>query len=324
MIRKYSRHNSSVLVSADAITSEKLRNQLEDFFDVTECSGRIENEWIIVLDCNEGKLKELGCKSFILYQEFEPDILVYINEEHHVLGLVLDSNIEWKIQNALRFVRVILRMQCQERGDIFLHGGLVELFGQGICYLGPKKSGKTTSILAAMKYYGAAFIANDDMSMHYSTHEGWQGEGWPRSIVIRDDVYKKLELENLNYKHPLNGNISDVCLYPEQLCKMFKCNCKKYSKVAFCVLPEFTHGNTFITELSESEIIELIPQFILHNPGKYNEFLLPFFNLNNKKAEQEAKDYFKSIRCIKIYQNMDSIRDGIDRLVDYVKNHGVI
>lgn len=324
MIKKYSRHNNSVLVSADETISEKLENQLIDFFEVTECNEWIENEWVIVLDYNEWQLTELECKRFILSQEFEPDIVVYINGKRHVLGLVLDSNIEWKIQNALRFVRVILRMQCLEKGDIFLHGGLVELFGQGICYLGPKKSGKTTSILAAMKYYGATFIANDDMSIHYSDNNEWQGEGWPRSIVIRNDVYRKLGLKYANYKHPLNGTISDICLYPKQLCEIFKCSYKNYSKVTFCVLPEFTSGDTFIIELNESKIRGLIPQFILHNPGKYNEFLLPFFDLSNKRAEQQAIDYFKSIRCIKIYQNIEKIQDGIDKLVDYVKNHGAI
>ena len=93
------------------------------------------------------------------------------------------------VQRVIRLLRNLFRLLVAP-GALFVHGGMIEVAGCGIAFLGAKYAGKTSSILAALTQTSAAFVENDSLSLHVDTHP--YGLGWFRSIYIRRDVLSVL------------------------------------------------------------------------------------------------------------------------------------
>ncbi|WP_162561315.1 phosphoenolpyruvate carboxykinase (ATP) [Salinispora vitiensis] len=119
----------------------------------------------------------------VLESEYEPDRVVWVNDARRRLALVNEDD-SWAVQQLLRSVRYLLRWQAYERGDLFLHGGLVRAQGTGIAFLGHKRSGKTSSILSALLNGGADFVSNDDLVIT----DALTGHGSPRTVNVRSST----------------------------------------------------------------------------------------------------------------------------------------
>lgn len=231
--------------------------------------------------------------------------------------MIYENSYEWTVQNAFRTIRVLLRMQCQESGDIFLHGGFIKYKEKGICILGEKKAGKTSLILSMMKFCKADFISNDDVSLHLE-NDTWIGEGWPRSIVVRDDTWKRLQDKDMNLSHPLNTVSDRMCFYPHELCKIFQVQLLYSTPIEYVIFPQFSTSSICLNEINKESAEKLIKHYILDNPGKYNDYLFPFFS---KTAQNKIWDIFiskKKIHCIELKQSFDNLYAGAALLKKYI------
>ena len=317
----YSRCGCKVYLSADKYILDALNFQLKKFFNIQYLDAIAKDEWSVLVEKNNIKYQSLHLEYVLLKQVPEPDISVYFSGEKKLIGLLLENNCEWQIQNIIRFVRVILRMLCQERGHLFLHGGFVQYKSKGICILGAKKVGKTSTILSLLKDYKVDFISNDDVSVYYKDGK-WIGEGWPRSVVIRQDTWNKFEEVNCKLRHPLNKNSSDPCFYPEQLCDIFRRQLLVRAEVNYIVFPVFS-SRSLLRVLNQDEACTRIEKNFLSNPGKYNEYLLEYFTDNSGLMKREFINYSKNILCIELCQNFEKLNEGTTLLIDYLdKNIG--
>ncbi|WP_235002206.1 hypothetical protein [Actinacidiphila paucisporea] len=125
----------------------------------------------------------------VLHSEYEPDRVAWVDDTHRQLALPAEAQ-RWTVQQLLRSVRYLLRWQAYERGELFLHGGLVRAGRAGIAFLGHKRSGKTSGILSALLNGGADFVSNDDLVLTDADGlpTALTGYGSPRTVNVRTDA----------------------------------------------------------------------------------------------------------------------------------------
>ncbi|MGH0435005.1 hypothetical protein ACQVOM_12185 [Bacillus basilensis] len=240
----------------------------------------------------------------------------------------------WLPQNALRLIRVILRLEFLNHGAMYLHGGMVKIENKGIGFIGRKKSGKTSSILSLISNFSAKYITNDDLCV-VNDGENWMGLGWPRSISIRQDTFQRfLPTSSFDefFKHPIHQEITierkneiqnSTFVYPSELADMFNTSLLEKGTLDMIVFPSFLpkgSNDTYIQKLDLNEATKLLLENIEINPGKFNEFLLSHYELPNKeKLEYRIKKLIESIPCYSLAQSFDNLDDGSKALVDILR-----
>lgn len=243
-----------------------------------------------------------------IYQNNEPEISLYYSIQKKSIILCNENDIFWQIQNIIRFIRVLLRLQYMESGMKFFHGGMIDYNGDGICFIGEKKSGKTTTILNCSKEKGVSFISNDDVSFLLEQGRLF-GYGWPRAINIREDTFEVLNInKNINFSHPISqySKKKVYCAYPFELEKLVNTQLKNRSYVKYIVFLEFTNEELYTIEtLNREEGMKYLDKFSQKVPGKYIDFL--WENFNDKKNEMKIPN---DIKFLKFQQNFKKIPKG--------------
>lgn len=317
MIKKYYRCGASVLLEADSRMIADTECCIGSYFDYETMPNHVFDTWHIMFEDQEERFLQMGLEKLIVRQISEPDIHVYLDGNRKKIGLLKENNHSWQVQNIVRMVRVLLRLQCQENGTVFLHGGCLAYRGKGICFLGGKKSGKTSSILSFLKYKEAEFIANDDVSV-YSNGGILYAQGWPRSVVIRQDTWENLGIADYNLLHPLNSRTEGPCLYPQQVGSLFARGYLTEITADYIVFPRFIEDNkTEIAYIQKEDAKERLKAQVLQNPGKYNEYLLPYFKEKNNCNEIE-KAMINKIHFVELKQNFNSLKNGTDALAELI------
>lgn len=316
MIKKYFRRDANVLVDADSYIIKDLDKYFNYYFDNEFVHYVGSDIWYVMLRDREDSYIQMELKKIIIKQFSEPDVQIFFDGDKKKIGLIKENTYEWQFQNLQRIVRILLRLQCQEMGDIFLHGGCISYEGKGICFLGDKKSGKTSSILSFLKNKESAFISNDDVSIHKGENN-WYAEGWPRSVVIRSDTWEKLGLENNNLIHPLNSTKEVICLYPQQIGELFGKKNATGNLIDYVVFPQFTDDKIpQIIHIDREEAKKRVRENVLYNPGKYNEYLLPYFE---KSKGEMTNEFLQGITFLELRQNFDNLEEAtniLSKLID--------
>lgn len=316
MIIRYYRADSSVILEADKQMIADINSYIGIYFNIKPVENSNLEAWHIIHAEQGDVFLQMGFQKIIVRQIFEPDITIFFDGIRKKIILLKENSNKWQIQNILRMIRVLLRLQCQEKGNVFLHGGCLSYRDKGICFLGDKKSGKTSSILSFLKYKESKFLSNDDVSF-YKKDSTIYAQGWPRSIVIREDTLKELDIKNYDMLHPLNSKKVDLCLYPQQIGKLFGRKCISETPIDYIVFPRFNNEHkTMITFLDKNVAYERIKDQILKNPGKYNEYLLPYFNVDSKK--NNIKEIIKNIKVLELNQCMDNLKSGTTNLASII------
>ncbi|WP_211272307.1 hypothetical protein [Enterococcus rivorum] len=299
---------------------------LEDFFCYCECNGNsfFEHSWKITTNKSAQYFEKLNLMKIIIKQSPEPFMTVYYSGEKKIIGLVLENSLAWQVQNVIRFIRIVIRLQQKEDETIFFHGGFIKYKNKGICFLGDKKCGKTSSILSFLRKGNVSFISNDDVSLNVKGPE-IIGFGWPRSIVVRNDTLDKLNV-NLKIKlaHPLNEkHTADVtCFYPKELCQQFEVPLLSEFKVDYVVFPEFKNTEyPIIQKLDHIAGSRKLQKNIQSVPGKYIDFLLPYFSKNLKELNLN-KFKENDICLISLNQSFDDLNAGSEALIKFIEQEG--
>lgn len=318
MLKKYSRRGYSVILEANVKIIEMVDGFLNTFFESEIIEISVDTTWHVMLQENSKWFLQERMQEIVLEQLTEPDIHVYFDGKAKKIGLIEENECNWQVQNLIRMIRVLIRLQCQETETFFLHGGCVSYKGSGICFLGDKCAGKTSSILSFLSYEESQFVSNDDVSVYQS--EGvWYAEGWPRSIVVRADTWMKLNGKEFEHIHPLNARVEAPCLYPQQIGKLFGRNYIRECPVEYIVFPQFADcRQACVRELPKNIAQTKMKKQVLSNPGKYNEFLLPFFLSNQKKVLNELDLIFDYVTFLELTQNFNSLGEGTESLVSFI------
>lgn len=242
-----------------------------------------------------GRPSKAGLDRVRISAATEPPATLWVDHERRRLVLDSDTAPEFAAHLAARYVRILLRLQrATQAGELFLHAGMVACAraDRGIAVIGPKRAGKTSTVMAAM-LAGAALVGNDDLSVARSA-EGWTGYGWPRSVSVRPDTFTALGIPSPETAapdrpaHPARAAMPQaptsqaaaVMLLPSELTALLGAPAiRRSAPLTALVFPRFTADvrDTGLHELPAEETAARLRRDLPAQPVKQADFLLPYF-----------------------------------------------
>ncbi len=85
---------------------------------------------------------------------------------------------------TMRIIRELGTIQALNQGCLPVHGGAIAVHGQGVMLTGPRRAGKTTTLLRSLVQHRADFIANDRLFLDLRS-DAIVARGMPTILKIR-------------------------------------------------------------------------------------------------------------------------------------------
>lgn len=236
----------------------------------------------------------------------EPEREIYILPFNKEIILKRPVNKKWRVQILVRLIRDVLRNLCVERHNyLHMHAAMVQHKGCGICYLGDKKSGKT-SFMFSMLLNGSDFVSNDDLSFVVKDNTLY-GVGWPRAISVRNDLFETLSISDSFLgkhllQHPSNKNQLSkeyTFFYPRELVKVTSSEIKKLAPVDLILIGSFCEEgeNASIVKVDDEDLVEkLVMENMLLDYNKHSREFESVF-----KMELDKETYINTLKKIPTY-----------------------
>lgn len=263
----------------------------------------------------------------------DPPTYLWFQPEQREIVLDEPESSKMMVQTAVRFVRSLLRLSHASRQHLFLHAGMVACADWGVMILGAKRTGKTSSILAAL-LNGMTFVSNDDLSL-YCSGKQWIGQGWPRSISVRTDTLaalgvsltERLDSLGIQLQHPANvlpgrrasGDlqaVDNLLMYPHELTAIFEAPLATQASVVALVFPRFLERDSTearLDKLSMDQAAQFLQENLLVSPAKYVGFLLPYFHLLDRDETLDlAHSVAAQIPAYRLDQGFRALDHGAD------------
>lgn len=317
----YQKNNVRVVLGADESVQNLVISKVHPYVECSKITDRPEGDvWTILTSKYAQDIQTEVPLEEVFYQtKMEPRCRYLYHGEKKVVVIDEPKDVRWTAQHALRLIRVLLRLLCYQDGLVYLHGGMMEMNQKGVALVGGSRAGKTSTILSLLSLTDATYITNDDIGISYTNNE-YKGTGWPRSMSIRKDSFEAIEKFDTPYRlqtssHPFNEDDKNYhFVYPEELEKWFSREVKTMGKIDFMVFPEFLpHGQTgaALSKISPHEAAERLKEHAVINPGRHNEFLLPYFTLPTPEAlEPFLENLAEKIPCYSLKQAFTSLEKG--------------
>lgn len=299
----------------------QITQKCKEFYEYQVLDCPVENQWLITSEPILDKTKQ---KTHTIIQQYEildePMRKFLVDEKRRILQIVEPVDEKWLSQILIRITRDALRNLAHHKMH-FLHGAFVVYKNKGICILGEKRGGKTTTVLNILSSNHTSFISNDDVSIEYcSTRNEWIAYGWPRSLSVRKDSFsalKKIGIDfNMNVKlsHPYNqNNVSNECLtfYPADFSLLTNSPIEKKHRLDIVLFTSFSTENKFASidsRLGEKRLA----RFIEYDINKYFGELGTFFSSQGICKTPIIGD---GIRYFDIQQDFSNLKN-ITQLLD--------
>jgi hypothetical protein len=317
-----------VLVKMNRYLEKFIRDRIDCFFIIEPYNHIDENSY--------WKIHPYGSYHKEIEQEYyfvanhceiqrEPDRILKFNYENRMILVEKPQEDEWLRLHLLRLIRVILRFEFCQNGALFFHAGMINFFGKGICFLGERKAGKTTTILNFLKRKEASFISNDDLSIEVEGSD-IVGRGWPRSISIRKDTLpyiNELKLEGNEFNHPANREgMANNFLYVQELTNLFECGLVNKCRVDLLVFPEFCNKvESKLVRLSNVEVKNLLLSNLLKRINKYAEFFSPVYGETVQSKNLALIDSLsENVKGFRLLQNIESLNESYDLILSLLNS----
>lgn len=279
------KESESVLVYSSKNIIERLKKILVPYFEVSFTESRKPDEWVFTTEVNDAQ--NLGRREEIeleIKNLAEPKRKYVVYPERNVILVKEPRDSEWKIQLLNRLVRDSLRNLLSEK-LCYLHGAFVIYKEKGICILGEKQSGKTTSVLNFLSNKKCKFVSNDDVAISRQD-EKLMGIGWPRAISLRKDSLEELKKIGIYYEYPKNlEHPYNQNRLKEEYLTLFPYEFEAFAKTSIaerhsidCFLFTNFGDEALFEELEYAEGIELLELYVEEDINKYfKEFEKYFF-----------------------------------------------
>jgi len=252
-------------------------------FVAVDAPASSEGSWRVVLSVRTDDAAERDAAPYGDYDDTR--VWRAVDGAAREVRLIADAGSPYAPVHVVRVIRTVLRLTAAERDPsaLFLHAGMVAWRGHGIAVVGNKRSGKTSTVIAATAA-GAQFVSNDDLSLHRSAADatdaaGVLGVGWPRSVSIRLDTLAPLGLAlPARSAHPSNSHRDEAqLLMPHEIGRMLGSRVVPRAPLRAVLFPAFGAGDTSTTRrLDPDEATERLVANLLSPPVKDDELLTHF------------------------------------------------
>jgi hypothetical protein len=258
----------------------------------------------------------------------EPPRCLHVS--HASREIVIDAETsEWRVMQVLRALRHLLRWQSYGPSTLFLHGGMVSFDGVGVAYVGAKKAGKTSSVIAAL-LAGADFVVNDDLTV-YVEDADLVGYGWPRTVAVRRDTIQTLRhrlpgfpRSSRDLRHPANrwaidvlrekpedGLASLLWVDPCELAGAADAGIRPSAPIRALVLPTFDDVvEPMLEPLTPAEAEMLIIPHVEARAVNYDPFLASWFATNEPGGKSVLGDLLITVPAYRLHQRMEILEEA--------------
>jgi hypothetical protein len=161
---------------------------------------------------------------------------------------VCNPQLDVGIVDVCRVIKQLAATRFESLGQRVLHAAAVEYNGNTILFVGPKASGKTTLVRAALDA-GARFVTNDRLFVDPLT-SCWSVRGWSDPMRLVNAPGKKKKLVQLHSY--FNGDVSRVCRTPTTV-----------GVVIFPTIRRSATSKVRLTSLDADVALELLDEQIL-------------------------------------------------------------
>lgn len=329
VLYKFYKSEGSIYVKAPINFLKEVAHELYPFIYCEAASEVPLNSWTITLS-EEVDEKDKGRKiSFQIGSLDEPEREYIVYEDKKIIYIRKPLDLIWRKQLVLRIIRDCLKNILLNNGMIYLHGAFVVYEHKGICILGDKRSGKTTSVLNLLSHQNSQFLSNDDVSIKVS-EKNTKAFGWPRSISVRKDSFDALKKAKINYKleemdlaHPYNNKqskLSDeyITFYPNEFSELTNSLLTESSNLDCVIFTKFGQENS-IKEIGYKDGCEKLRNYIVTDINRYFKELEDYFK-NKKKENLEISDIIrKDVKFLEVSQNFNNLRSLSESLGCYLE-----
>jgi len=315
---------TSTFIACKANVKEAIEKNCSPYLSFKPISAHSVDNWLVKSDDQSSQ----GWPEYTVTPLGEVDSSFALHVGEKVLVSLSPQTDEWQAQNILRYTRAIHKLDAQQKGAIFLHGGLVKAGGLGVALLGESKSGKTTTTLSLLKSGGVDYVSNDDISVKF-VGDDLIGLGWPRSISVRLDSFDAIEeglLDRVKSQltHPANNTLytlkeqgiekyGTAIIYAEELAKIYECKFLTEAAVDVFILPSFDYEieTPQLTRLDSTQAINELQNTVLENVAKYSSFLESEFNPINTGSLRSQIELIAKQKPVYTYkQNFNSMQSN--------------
>jgi hypothetical protein len=270
----------------------------------------------------------------------EPDAVYHFDGRARRIVVVQPSDGPWRVQHGARLLRVLLRLAHMGSETVYLHAGMARVRSFGVALVGGKRAGKTSTILSVLLSSSGCYVTNDDLAVR-RREAGWEGLGWPRAVSIRQDTLRALlrqhpgsRLRPQDFRHPWNASIAHdtpdedpvqkaFIAYPFELAHQLDLAVEPSAPLNLLVFPRFESPDgcrTRIERLSAVRVEELLGENLETNPNKYEDFLLPHFDITPRRtSSRRLHELAREVPGYELVQSLESLGEGaqlVRRLVD--------
>lgn len=258
----------------------------------------------------------------------EPDRVLLVHHARREIAFVAPPS-AWRTQQLLRSVRNLIRWQAYERGELFVHGGMVAVHGVGIAFLGRKRAGKTSSILSALVNAAADFVSNDDLVLA-PTPDGVLGHGYPRAVTIRLDSLMAVtrddqRLRSLvhDVRHPINHHRVQESLFVRcaELVAAAGTSLRPRHPLHVVAFPGFLQPgeSAGVEELGRAEAARLLAEHTESEATDHDPFLASWFPSYDESARAAVVgQLLDTATFVRVRQDMDDMGSATAALLGAV------
>lgn len=323
----FSRHAAAVTLAADPPLIEEIAGLMRPFVQVEQVAAPPADQWAVAArrDYAPGPLT---LERTVEDAPGEPQRVALVDRQARWIVHTYEQP-QWMMQNTLRMIRNLLRVQLYAAGALFLHGAMIDVGGCGIAYLGRKRAGKTSSLLAALAHPQVALVNNDDLTV--LPGQTPRGLGWPRAVGVHFDTVEAvapalpaLRQATQQLTHPVNfiDTPDRYYFYPTELARLCGRDLRPETALRMIVFPCFLPRGTSGVELERLDPARALELLTLHTepvPDKYNRFLHDYFVFpTSAMISQQLRDLVARVPCYELRQSFDCLVAGAQRLIDQV------
>lgn len=317
-----SRRSARAVVIGDFETLEKLVEYTSPYFVRDELTNGLAFLPTIYAGIENAPIP-LPSGAAVVSSPGEPDRRV-LHQSPNMVFVVDQPPGIWRVIHVGRVLRSILRWQLYSSGATYFHAGMVEKRGQGVVYVGSKRAGKTSSVLAALVTNGVRYVTNDDLAVAVDGGVA-VGLGWPRSISIRRGTVR--QLANL-----LPGLVSaqsvrpqpalpeqPMLLFPSEIAAVTNRSVLAEAPIKVVVFPEFANSPSDQCSfgwLSPTEAADRLRNNLLPIPDDRDSYLRDYFKLPDPEtAESCITALVGHLPCIRVRQSAIDFMGSAEKIM---------